>query len=300
MTMQISSQTRISTPRPSAPPPPPERTMVEKIVDRTIMSANYLGSSLSGAAGGLGAFGSEAVQAGVGTTTSALVNLWKTETIGPNLKILGTLAAAPMIAAAAVVALPVCAVAGMVHGARSVDSSRPRELTLGQAAVQGFEKTRSGFEHLVAQGREDLQEMGSRKLEPGEKPFDIPLIKTAKTLAMGAAAAAVGGVTGLVCAVVGSVRQVAGGLGRAVRDPNLNLPGKMIAGAGAVIGGTVQGVAFGAGSAVSILGKGVAETWKQDSMLKGGQAILQRAVASVRTAASPQAALVGEWKPLEQ
>ncbi len=203
-----------------------------------------------------------------------------------------------MIAAAAVVALPVCAVAGMVHGARSVDSSRPRELTLGQAAVQGFEKTR--FEHLVAQTREELQEMGSRKLEPGEKPFDIPLIKTAKTLAMGAAAAAVGGVTGLVCAVVGSVRQVAGGLGRAVRDPNLNLPGKVIAGAGAVIGGTVQGVAFGAGSAVSILGKGMAETWKQDSMLKGGQAVLQRAVASVRTAASPQAALVGEWKPLEQ
>ncbi len=295
--MQISSQTPVYTSRASEPAPAPRQTMVDKIVDKTILGANYLGSTLSGGVGGLGAYASTAVQGAAGTTASAVANLWKAETIGPNLKILGTLAAAPVIAAGAVVALPVCAVAGMVHGARSVDSSQPRELTLGQAAVQGFEKTRSSLSHFVAETKDELREMGSRKLEPGQKPFDIPLIKTAKTLAMGAAAAAVGGVTGVVCAVVGSVRQVANGLGRALRDQNLNLPGKVIAGAGAVIGGAVQSVAFGAGSAVSILGQGVAETWKQDSMLRGGEAILKRAVASVQTAASPQAALLEEMKP---
>ncbi len=294
MTMQISSQTPYSTPRPSAPPPEPEKTMVERLVDRTILSANYLGSSLSGAVGGLGAFGSEAVQASVGTTASALVNLWKTETIGPNLKILGTLAAAPLVAAGAAVALPVCAVAGLVHGARTVDRSAPRELTLGQAAVNGFEKTRQGFQGFSSELRQDLAELGARKLEDGEKPIDIPLIKTAKTLAMGAAAAAVGGVTGVVCALVGTARQVGAGLSRTLGDPNLNIPGKVLAGAGAVIGGTVQGLAFGTGSAVSILGKGLTETWKKDSIVQGGQAILRHAVASVRTAAAPESTLLEE------
>ena len=137
--MQISSQTPVYTSRASEPAPAPQKTMVDKIVDKTILGTNYLGSTLSGGVGGLGAYASTAVQGAVGTTASAVTNLWKAETIGPNLKILGTLAAAPVIAAGAVVALPVCAVAGMVHGARSVDSSRPRELTLGQAAVQGFE-----------------------------------------------------------------------------------------------------------------------------------------------------------------
>ncbi len=297
--MQISSQTPVYTSRASEPnpAPAPEKTMVEKIVDKTILSTNYLGSTLSGGIGGLGAYASTAVQGAVGTTATAVTNLWKAETIGPNLKILGTLVAAPVVAAGAVVALPVCAVAGMVHGARSVDSSQPRELTIGQAAVKGFEKTRSSFQDFVAETKQELKEMGSRKLEEGEKPFDIPLIKTAKTLAMGAAAAAVGGVTGMVCAVVGSVRQVASGLGRAIRDENLNLPGKMIAGTGAVIGGTIQGVAFGAGTAVSILGKGLSETWKQDSVVKGGQAVLAQAVASVKTAASPQSTLLQEQKP---
>ncbi len=298
MTMQISSQTAISTPRPSAPPPPPERTMVEKVVDRTILSANYLGSSLSGAAGGLGAFGSEAVQASVGTTASALVNLWKTETIGPNLKILGSLAAAPLVAAGAAVALPVCAVTGLFHGAQTVDRSAPRELTLGQAAVNGFEKTRQRFQDHTSEIRQDLAEFGSRKLEDGEKPIDIPLIKTAKTLAMGAAAAAVGGVTGVVCALVGTVRQVGVGLIRTLGDPNLNVPGKVLAGAGAVIGGTVQGLAFGTGSAVSILGKGLTETWKRDSIMQGTQAILRHAVESIKTAAAPETTLL-EASPLK-
>ncbi len=297
MTTQISSQNPVSIPRPSAPPPPPDKTMVERIVDRTILSANYLGSGLSGAAGGLGGFASEAVQATVGTTASAITNLLKTETVGPNLKILGTLAAAPLVAASAAIALPICAVAGLVHGARTVDRTAPRELTIGQAAVNGFQKTRQSFQETVSGLRDDFRDLGARKLEPGEKPIDIPLIKTAKTLAMGVAAAAVGGVTGAVCAVIGTARQVATGVAQALRDETLNLPGKMIAGTGAVLGGTIQGVAFGTGSAVSILGRGLSETWKQDSMVKGTQAILAHAVSSVKTAAAPERTLLQESAP---
>ena len=292
--MQISSQIPNRAPRASEPAPAPKKTMAEKIVDSTILSANYLGSSLSGGVGGLGAYTSTVLQAAAGDAASMVGNLWKAETIGPNLKVLGTLAAVPVVAVGAAVALPVCAVAGLVHGARAVDGSRPRELTIGAGAVQGFQKTRHSFQEFAANNVRELGEFGSRKLKEGEKPFDIPLLKTAKTLAMGAAAAAVGGVAGAICAVVGTARQVAAGLGRAVRDGNLNLPGKVIAGTGAILGGAVQGVAYGAGSAVSILGRGLSETWEQDSILQGGRAVLNHAVQSVKVAASPERTLLQE------
>lgn len=295
--MQISSQIQPSPVRlASTPggPGQPDKTLVERIVDKTVLSANYMASGLAGGVGGLGAYGRSVLGTTAGTTVSAWTNLWKAETIGPNLKILGSMAALPALAVAAVVALPVSLGAGIYHGGDQVDSSKPRELTVGQGAVQGYGKTREGWEKAAAGMKESLEHLGTEKLQPGEKPLDIPIIKLGKTLAVGAASAAVGGVAGVVCAVVSSGRQVVDGVVKAFKDENLNLPGKLIAGAGAVVGGVVQGTTYGMGSAVSILGKGLSETWKKDSVVEGSKAMLDRAARTVAAAAAPRTALLQE------
>lgn len=292
----ISAQ-QVSAPQAPRASEPADKTLVERIVDKTVLSANYMGSTLAGGVGGLGAFGRSVVGTTADVAGSAMTNLWKAETVGPNLKIIGSLVAAPVLAVAAAVSVPVSLVAGMAYGAGQVDSSKPREFTVGAAGAQGYAKTRAGWEKATQGLKEGFEELGNEKLAPGEKPFDIPLIKTAKTVAMGVVSAAVGGVAGAVCAVVGTGRQIAGGVAKAVTDKNLNLPGKVIAGAGAVIGGAVQGVTYGVASGVSILGKGLSETWKQDSVVQGGKAVLDHAARSIKAAAAPESTLLREVPP---
>lgn len=273
---------------------PAEPTLVERIVDKTVLSANYMASTLSGAAGGAGAFARSVVGTTVGTTAAAFTNLWKAETVGPNLKVLGSAFLLPAAAVAVAVSAPVSLVAGMVYGAGQVDSSKPREFTVSAAGVAGYGKTRAGWEKAGKALQEGLADLGNEKLQPGEKPLDIPILKTAKTLAVGVASAAVGGIAGAVCAVVSAGRQIGAGVARAVTDPNLNLPGKAIAAAGAVVGGAVQGVTYGLATGVSVVGTGFSETWKQDSLVGGTKAVMGHAGRSIAAAAAPERTLLEE------
>lgn len=293
MTIQISQQLNSSPIRysTSAVSDAPDKSLVERIVDKTILSANYLASGLSGGVAGAAAYGRSVLGTTGSTTASAVTNLWKAETVGPNLKVIGSIAAAPALVAFAALAFPVSVVAGIVHGVREVDPSKPRELTVGAAGVQGYAKTRGHWVEAESDMHRSFENLGNEKLAPGEKPIDIPLIKTGKTIAVGAASAAVGGVTGVVCAAVSTGRQVAVGVAKAATDDSLNLPGRVVAGAGAVIGGVVQGVTFGAASALGTLGQGIHETWKKDSLVEGGRAAIERAAMSVKAAASPESLL---------
>lgn len=294
MTIQPISTPQLTASQAPQGSEPKDPTLVERIVDKTILSANYMGSTLAGGVGGAGAFGRSVVGTTLGTTAAAFTNLWKTETIGPNLKILGSALVLPVAAAAVAISAPVSLVAGMIYGAREVDSSKPREFTVAQAGASGYGKTRSGWEKAAQGMKEGLTEWGNEKLEPGEKPVDIPLIKTAKTMAVGVAAAAVGGVAGAVCAVVSAGRQIGAGVAKAFTDQNLNLPGKVIAAAGAVVGGAVQGVTYGLASGVSILGTGISQTWKNDSLVQGSKAVVTHAAQSLKAAAAPHSTLLEE------
>lgn len=288
MSMQITNQVPVVPFRPALlASGEPSKSMVERIVDNTVLSANYLASGLSGGVAGTGAYGRSVVGASASTVASAYTNFLKAETIGPNLKIIGSLLLAPAVVLAAAVALPVSIGAGIYQGAKQVDSSKPREFTVGDAAVQGYQKTREGWQEATKSLKESLDDLGNEKLDPGEKPVDIPLIKTAKTLAVGVASVALGGVAGVMCAIVGTGRQIAGGVARAFTDENLNLPGRVLAAGGAVVGGVAQGVTYGAASALSVVGKGIAETWKEDSLAEGASAAFDRASRSVAAAASP-------------
>lgn len=297
---QINTNLPVVSFQQASAPAEPSKSLVERIVDKTVLSANFLASGLSGGIAGTGAYAQSVVPATVGGIASGFTNLWKAETVGPNLKVIGSALLLPAAALAVAVALPISLGAGIFHGADQVDSSKPREFTVGAAGVQGYKKTRAGWEKATNALREGFQEMGSEKLKEGEKPVDIPIIKSAKTLAMGAAAIAVGGVAGAMCAIVSTGRQVATGIAHAFTDSTLNLPGKVLAAGGAVIGGVAQGATFGATSALSIAGKGIGETWKKDSIVEGARATMNRATQSVAAAASPESLLQPEAPPPAQ
>lgn len=273
---------------------PQEKTMVDRVVDKTFLGANYTASAFSGTVGGLGGYARSVVPSTLKAAAAIVPNLWKAETIGPNLKILGTVAALPAVAAGAVVGLPVSLVAGLYHGASEVDSSKPRQFTIGPALREGYGDVKGGWEKMTEGIQKGMTDFAAEKLGEGEKPLDIPIIKTGKALAMGVAGAAIGGVAGLVSACVGTIRESAAGIGQAFKDENLNLPGKVIASAGAVVGGVVHGLTYGVATTVSIAGKGMAETWKQDSMVGGGKAIAQQAGKSVAASFNPKGTLLQE------
>lgn len=285
---------RIQSQDEGTPPPQKPPTLVDKIIDKTYLSANFTASTLSGGVAGLGAYARAAAPATLKSTASLYKNLWKAETIGPNLKILGSVVAAPLMLAGGVIGLPVSLIAGMYQGGDEVDSSKPRQFTIGAAAREGYTKTKEGWESLSKSAIESFEEMGAEKLAEGEKPIDIPLIKTGKTLAVGAAALAIGGIAGVVSALLSTVRQVGGGIASSFTDESLNLGGKLVGSVSAVLGGAVHGAVYGLGTALSVTGHGLAETWKKDSLVEGSKKFLGQAWNSVAASAAPRSTLLQE------
>lgn len=275
-----------------------QATLVERIVDKTYLGANYLSSSIGGAATGVGAFGTSVLQTTAKTTVDVYKNLWKTETLGPNIKILGSLVAGPAVLAGAALSLPVSLVAGACYGAGKVDSSQPRHFTVPAAAENGYGKVKSAWNEFGTEATKSLNEWGNEKLAAGEKPFDIPIIKTLKSVGVGAAAVAIGGIAGVMSAVVSTGREAAVGVADAFMDENLSIPGKVLGAAGALISAPIQGVIYGAATTVTTIGEGVSQTWKKDALGGGLSRAFSEAKNSVLAAAAPEHTLLQE-KPTE-
>lgn len=128
-------------------------------------------------------------------------NLWQAETLGPNLKFLGTVAALTGAASAAsIVAAPFHggfkgADLAADEGFKSsellrVDSAIP----YADAIVSGKPEGRS----LSNRWQSSLEELGDRKLEPGEKPFDVPVLSPVFSVVGGVVSAGISGTVGLV------------------------------------------------------------------------------------------------------
>lgn len=271
---------------------PVSRSVVDRIVDSTVLSANYLASGLAGGAAGVGAGARSLPGAAVRTAVSAYTNLWKAETIGPNLKVVGSLVAAPVLALAAGLALPVSLISGVLHGVRAVDSSKPREFTVSAAAAAGYGETRASWKDGEKDLTDDFSRFGNKKLGPNEKPYDIPVGRLPRAAAAAVGGAALGVGVGCVSAVVSGAREAGNGVRRAVTAPDLGIAGKAVAAVDAVGGGVVQGVTYGVSGAFSVLGKGVSETWRRESLLEGGRAAWARATDLVSAAVDPQGTLV--------
>lgn len=125
-------------------------------------------------------------------------NLIQAETIGPNLKVLGTLAA-PLGGALSAIASPVVAAfrdAGAMHRAGSRDYNQPltKDGSVGYAATKFSPENKGLSSEIMAR----LEELGAEKLKDGEKPYDVPILSPIFSIVGGVVSGAISGVTGLV------------------------------------------------------------------------------------------------------
>lgn len=273
------------------PTPPKSDGVVEKIVDNTYLSANYAASGLSGAAAGTGAWVTTGVPQAFQSTASIIKNVVKTEKIGPTLKTLALVSAVPVMAAGAAIAAPISLLAGIWHGAGEVDSSTPRQFTVSQATGEAYKEVKDGLNSIGNGIQKEMEELGAYKLKDGEKPIDIPLIKTGKTLIMGAIGAAVGGVAGLVSAVAATASEAGRGVVNAFTDSNLNIGEKVLAAGTSVVSAPIHGALYGARTGLATFGNAIGRTWDKDSVMAGARSIVNDAQVGVSAAVAPKSVL---------
>lgn len=178
---------------------------MEDISDRydgTRSLGNYVSAAVVGAA-------TETVSSAVQAPRLAVEmveNLWQAETLGPNLKILGTLAALP----AAVLSIPLAVFTGAgraMSAVRGEHRQRENELLVPDtsnavAAKFTVRNEETGPRTMTGKIVGSLEELGSRKLEEGEKPHDIPLLSPAFAVVGGVLSGAIAGSVGLVSGLV--------------------------------------------------------------------------------------------------
>jgi hypothetical protein len=290
-TVRPQNQTPQQPPEQTKPEPPKSDTMVEKIVDNTYLSANYAASGLSGAFSGVGAWTTTGVPQTLKSTGSILKNVWKTEKIGPTLKTLALVSAAPLMAVGGALALPVSLLAGVWQGAGEVDNDIPRQFTVSQAAKEAYTEVKGGLNSVGEGIQEEMQELGEYKLKPGEKPIDIPLIKAGKTLIMGAIGAAVGGIAGAVSAIAATATEGAKGIASAFTDSNLNIGEKVVAAGASVLSAPLHGAMYGLRTGLATVGNTIGKTWDKDSVVEGAKSIINDAKVGVAASVAPHAVL---------
>ena len=202
-------------PQVPGPPKPPKKDMevkpdLENIADRyngSRVTGNYVSGMTLGAL-------EEAVCSTVQSPRLAweiVENVWQAETLGPNLKILSTLAALP----AAALSIPAGPFYGIYKGFTAVNEAMHNR-PYGQDPLKP--DTSPAFAHSVfsaGDGPEDagpttmtghlcqsLEELGEAKLAEGEKPHDVPLLSPAFSVVGGVVSGAISGVVGLVAGLV--------------------------------------------------------------------------------------------------
>lgn len=273
-------------------------TIVERIIDKTYLSANYAGSGLAGAVSGSAAWVTGGVPETFRTTGSAVKNILKTEKYGPVLK--GVAATGALLAGAVggALAAPVAFVWGAFEGTRPVDNAVPRQFTIGQGAKEAYSDVKGGLNKFGAGIREDMEELGNYKLKPGEKRIEIPLVRTLSTVVMGAVGAVVGGAVGIVTAATSAVTEAAKGIGAAFTDDRLNIAEKVFSSATSVVGGAAHGLSYGVRSGFATFGKTVEATWDKESPIAGAKKMFAEAGTSLAASVAPRKTLLEE-KPLE-
>lgn len=217
-----------------APPPPekkemevkPEAESVADVYDASRSFGNYVSGLVLGAA-------TETVSSAVQSPRLAweiAENLWQAETIGPNLKTLGTLAAMPAAGLSVVVAPFYGAFKGMSAAAdHRRDGDTPLKQDASTAVARDLTSTSADGEPVTMTGKlvRDLEKMGARKLEPGEKPVDVPLLSPVFALTGGAVSGAIGGSVGLVAGLVAGTITGAKDISEALTSKELSIEARL-------------------------------------------------------------------------
>jgi hypothetical protein len=269
-------------------------TIVERIVDKTYLSANYAASGLAGAFSGAGAYVTGGLPETLKTTGSMVKNIVKTEKYGPGLKAVAATAAVAGGVVGGVLAAPVSLVWGAFEGTGPVDSNVPRQFTVGQGAKEAYRDVKGGLNKFGAGIREEMEELGNYKLKPGEKPIEIPLVRAGRTIIMGAVGAVIGGAVGIVTAASSAVSETFKGIGSALTDDRLNIAEKGFSAVNSVIGGAVHGLSYGVRSGLATFGKTVEASWEKESIVASGKAMFAEASTSLAASVAPRKTLLEE------
>jgi hypothetical protein len=299
--MNITTNTAIANRNYTLSAPTEKRssdTIVEQIVDKTYLSANYAASGLAGAFAGTGAYVTGGLPETFKTTASMVKNIVKTEKYGPVLKMVAATASLAAGAIGGAVAAPVSLLWGAFEGTRAVDNNVPRQFTVGPAAKESYSDVKGGLNKFGSGIREEMEELGNYQLKPGEKRIEIPLIRAAKTIVMGAVGAVVGGAVGIATAAASAVTETAKGIGAAFTDDRLNIAEKVFSSATSVVGGAAHGLSYGVRSGLATFGQTVATTWDKDSLVQGGKKLFGEAGTSIAASVAPRKTLLEE-KPAE-
>jgi hypothetical protein len=124
-------------------------------------------------------------------------NMIQAETIGPNLKVLATLAAVPVGALSAVASPFVQAFrdSSMVSDVHYDQAGPLKQDAMAGYIDKKFSTENPSFSKGIVQ---DLEEFGAKKLDEGEKPYDVPILSPFFSVAGGVISGAISGVVGLV------------------------------------------------------------------------------------------------------
>ncbi len=206
--MDIRVTGRSPEPSPTKPPRPSASMEVkhemEGLADR-FSASRSLGNYASGAVVGAATETTAALLQAPRLACEIVENLWQAETIGPNLKILGTLAAVP----GALLSIPVAVLYGLGAGINAVrQEHRSQEAPLKADASSAVARRFTGppepgqARTMTGAMVSSLEEFGSQKLSEGEKPHDVPILSPVFAVAGGVLSGAVSGAVGLVSGLV--------------------------------------------------------------------------------------------------
>lgn len=264
---KVGFQVAKKLPDPNEPPPPPRNnasTVTQQIVDatvnKTLAGTDRVVGTLAGFTTSTVGYLSKMPSLALHSAESAL-NLYQSEVIGPNIKVIAALAS-PLIVAAGVVGagfgLVFSALAGAGRGFSAHDSDKPRDFTIGKAVDTSWTKVRKSVDGLSSDMVQGSAEVKARKLAEGEDPWDIPLPpfgRTAKTMAATVAGLAIGGVGAVATALATTGSEAWKGL----KQANL-------AGLATIVAAPVTGVLHGASKVFTTPVAAAAVAWKQKSL----------------------------------
>ncbi|MFN8612188.1 MAG: hypothetical protein U0931_31880, partial [Vulcanimicrobiota bacterium] len=267
MPPQVGFQATKKLPDPNEPPPPPRNnasTVTQKIVDatvdKTLAGTDRVVGTLAGMTTATVGYISKLPSLAAHSVQSAY-NLFESEVIGPNIKVIAGLAT-PLIVAAGVVGagfgLVISALTGAVRGFQAHESDKPRDFTIGKAVDTTWTKVRKSVGDFSNDMVSGSAEVRARKLAEGEDPWDIPLPpfgRTAKTMAATVAGLAIGGAGGVATALATTANQAWSGL----KQANL-------AGLATVVASPVTGALHGASKVFTTPVAAAAVAWKQKSL----------------------------------
>ena len=191
-------QPKQSMPMKAAAPAKEFQVKEEKhdIADRFNESRDF-GNSVAGVATGFARGAVDGAVKALPVTAEIVENLWQAETVGINLKVLGTLAA-PIGGALSAIASPLV---GAYEGSRDMGNAGPGKqdsLNVDKSAAYTDMTFNGEQKSFSSELMSNLEELGDQKLREGQKPYDVPILSPAFAVIGGVVSGGISGVVGLV------------------------------------------------------------------------------------------------------